>query len=183
MILGMHLHKVSIAVFVCLLLTVPACGAASSTPSRAAQLSPATSATPSPSSSPTPTAAPIPTASPSPTKAELHFTTAMVRANKVNKKYKGGQANVFVVAPSTDVDALERVGRECVEHFLQEQKAAFCHVWGSQANFEARDPRRNDELRCWTHYIGVPLVGGDPYVTTAASYSYKIEGCPTRVFR
>jgi hypothetical protein len=107
----------------------------------------------------------------------------MVRQNQVNKKPKGGQANVFVVASSKDVAALEQVGRECVEHLLDEQKAAFCHVWGSDADYDARDPGGAGNLFCWIHYIGVPLNGDNPYVTTTASFEYEIEKCPGGVFQ
>ena len=108
----------------------------------------------------------------------LRFDTRMVRSVEVNKATKGGQANVFVVAGLTDPDALLNVANGCVEHYLGEQKAAFCHVWGTEANFAARDPQGVGELLCWTHYVGVPLAGGDPVVTTSKPYMLEIDGCP-----
>lgn len=108
----------------------------------------------------------------------LRFDTTMVRSVEVNKVNKGGQANVFVVAGLTDPDALLDVANSCVEHYLGEQKAAFCHVWGTEANFAARDPQGVGDLLCWTHYVGVPLAGGDPLVTTSKPYMLEIDGCP-----
>ena len=103
----------------------------------------------------------------------------MVRSVEVNKVNKGGQANVHVVAGITDRDAILDVAHGCVEHFLTEQKAAFCHVWGTDANYAARDPQGVGDMLCWTYYIGVPLVGGEPMVTTSEPYSLEIEGCPS----
>jgi hypothetical protein len=106
------------------------------------------------------------------------FDVTMVRSVEVNKVNKGGQANVQVVAGMTDPDALLDVAKGCVKHYLKEQKAAFCHVWGTEANYAARDPQGVGDLLCWTHYVGVPLVGGDPIVTTSKPYMLQVDGCP-----
>jgi hypothetical protein len=102
----------------------------------------------------------------------------MVKSVEVNKENKGGQANVHVVAGLTDPGALLDVAQGCVEHYLGEQQAAFCHVWGTEANYAARDPQGVGDLLCWTHYVGVPLTGGDPVVTTSEPYMLEIAGCP-----
>lgn len=106
------------------------------------------------------------------------FDTAMVKSVEVNKVNKGGQANVLVVAGLTDPDDLLKVANGCVKHYLREQKAAFCHVWATEANFAARDPQGVGDLMCWTHYVGVPLAGGDPVVTTSKPYMLQTDGCP-----
>ncbi|MBC8988935.1 hypothetical protein [Micromonospora chalcea] len=115
--------------------------------------------------------------------AELHFNRSMVRSNEVNKENKGGQANVELVAESTDLKALERVGRECVEAFLKEQKAAFCKVFGNEADYKARDPRRAGDSNCWAWYVGVPLAGGEAVVTEGGEASYVVERCPGKLYR
>jgi hypothetical protein len=132
-----------------------------------------TTATPTESESAATTTAAVTTPEPA-----LRFDTRMVRSVEVNKVNKGGQANVFVVAGLTDPDALLDVANGCVEHYLGEQKAAFCHVWGTEANFAARDPQEVGDLLCWTHYVGVPLAGGNPVVTTSKPYMLEIDGCP-----
>ncbi|MDQ1250845.1 MAG: hypothetical protein QG597_5225 [Actinomycetota bacterium] len=106
------------------------------------------------------------------------FDLAMVRWTEVVKKNKGGQANVHIVGGVTDYPTLKRLGLECVEHFLGEQKAAYCHVWGTDADYEARDPQNAGDTLCWTHYIGVPLMGGDPSVMAGELFTLKIERCP-----
>lgn len=108
----------------------------------------------------------------------LEFSTVMVRSVEVNKVNKGGQANVHVVAGFTDAGALLDVANGCVGHYLQEQRAAFCHVWGTEANYQARDPQDVGDMLCWTHYVGVPLNGGDPIVTTFEPHMLEIDGCP-----
>lgn len=138
-------------------------------------------ASPSTSASPTPTTSAAPNTSAAPSPPRVRFDVGMVRWVEVNKLNKGGQANVHVVAGLTNTGALLEVAEGCVEHYLDEEKAAFCHVWGTEANYAARDPRGAGDLLCWTHYVGVPLAGGDPVVTTSASYSYEIEGCPDAV--
>ncbi len=122
-------------------------------------------------------APPVPTSEPADAQP-VQFTTTMVRSVEVNKQHKGGQANVHVVADVTDADALLDVGHGCVEHYLSEQKAAFCHVWGTEANYGARDPQGVGDLMCWTHYIGVPLSGGDAMVSTSEPYTFQNAGCP-----
>ncbi|GAB3177883.1 hypothetical protein GCM10027259_23490 [Micromonospora palomenae] len=81
-------------------------------------------------------------AQPTTAPTELHFSESMVRSNEVNKQNKGGQANVELVAGSDDLKTLERVGRECVKIFLREQKAAFCKVFGTEADYKARELRK-----------------------------------------
>jgi hypothetical protein len=135
--------------------------------------------TQSPSVSPTESeSTPATTATVRTPEPAVRFDMAMVRSVEVNKVNKGGQANVFVVADLTDPEALLEVARGCVKHYLGEQKAAFCHVWATEANFAARDPHGVGDLMCWTHYVGVPLAGGDPVVTTSKPYMLQIDGCP-----
>ncbi|MBQ0989359.1 hypothetical protein [Micromonospora sp. H61] len=121
------------------------------------------------------------TAAPAP--PELHFSKSMVRSNEVNKQNKGGQANVELVAGSNDLKTLERVGRECVEVFLQEQQAAFCKVFGTEVDYKARDLRRAGDSNCWAWYVGVPLAGGGTMVTEGSDIGYVAERCPGKLYR
>ncbi|MFG1833874.1 hypothetical protein [Micromonospora chersina] len=114
---------------------------------------------------------------------ELHFERSMVRSNEVNKENKGGQANVELVAGSNDLKTLERVGRECVEVFLKEQKAAFCKVFGSEADYKARDLRKAGDSNCWAWYVGVPLAGGEAMATEGGEVGYVAERCPGKLYR
>ncbi|MFE9958968.1 hypothetical protein [Micromonospora sp. NPDC005299] len=108
---------------------------------------------------------------------------SMVRSNEVNKQNKGGQANVELVAGSNDLKSLERVGRECVKVFLREQKAAFCKVFGTEADYKARDLRKAGDSNCWAWYVGVPLAGGEPMVTEGSEIGYVAEHCPGKLHR
>lgn len=108
----------------------------------------------------------------------MTFDESMVRSVAVDKEAKGGQANVAVVAESTDVQVLQEVGLGCVDHYLQEQKAAFCHVWGSELDYAARDPQGIGDLMCWVYFIGVPLAGGEPIVTEGGAVGYTVSACP-----
>lgn len=145
------------------------------------------------SSTPTPPAADVvkPSVSVGPNRSaraatpppELHFSKSMVRSNEVNKQSKGGQANVELVAGSNDLKALERVGRECVEVFLREQKAAFCKVFGTEADYKARDLRKVGDSNCWAWYVGVPLAGGEPGFTEGSEIGYAAERCPGKLYR
>ncbi|HCT75850.1 MAG TPA: hypothetical protein DGT23_04515 [Micromonosporaceae bacterium] len=78
----------------------------------------------------------------------------------MTKQAKGGQTNAEIVAGTNDLLILERIGRECVAAFLRERKAAFCKVFGTQADYQARDPRQTGNSVCWAWLIGVPLSGG-----------------------
>src|SRR4051794_40061319 len=111
-----------------------------------------TSASPARSESAATSTAQLPTP-----EAAVELHTTMVKSVEVNKVNNGGQAKVFVVAGLTDPDDLLEVAYGCVKHYLREQKAAFCHVWATEANFAARDPKGVGDLMCWTHYVGVPL--------------------------
>lgn len=64
----------------------------------------------------------------------------MVRALGVTKQNKGGQSNVRFVADSQDTGVIERLAIECVEHFTDETKAAFCYAYGTQADYDAKTP-------------------------------------------
>lgn len=142
--------------------------------------------TDSTSESTTTTATAPPTTEPSPTTVEptqtaVAFDVSMVQSVEINKVNKGGQANVqLIVGTASREDALA-VAEGCVEHYLQEQKAAFCHVWSTQANFDARDPAGVGDLMCWTYYVGVPLSGGDPVVTETRPYTFNTSGCPDSI--
>jgi hypothetical protein len=114
--------------------------------------------------------------------AELHFNKLMVHSNEVNKQNKGGQANVELIAGSNDLKTLERIGRECVNAFLREQKAAFCKVFGTLADYQARDLRKTGDSNCWAWYVGVPLAGGEPIVTEGGEIGYVAERCPGKLF-
>ena len=128
-----------------------------------------------PSEAPVPDAPPV--VAPVPVPA-LEFDLAMVRSNVVNKEGKGGQANVAVVAESTDLELLKQVGLRCVDHFLSEQKAAYCQVWGSEVDYLARDPLGMDEVVCWIYFVGVPLNGGEVQVSESSNITYGLSGCP-----
>lgn len=158
---------------------------ATATPTPTASSSIAPSAMPSPSASPSTTAMTTSStpsltvpAEPPPSATPAEFDVAMVRSNEINKVDKGGQANVHVVAGLLDTQALLDVANGCVQHYLTEQQAAFCHVWATEANYAARDPENVGDLLCWTHYVGVPLAGGPPLVTTSESYELEVWSCP-----
>ena len=101
-----------------------------------------------------------------------------MRENETTKENKGGQSNPFIVAEGVPYEQLEQVALECVEHFLNETKAAFCQVWPTQVDFDARHSISADLLSCWLYYVGVPLNGGDPMIQGPTAVDYHVEGCP-----
>lgn len=127
---------------------------------------------------PAPTPEAEATPEPAPAPAALSFDESMVRSYEVNKEHKGGQANAAIVAESTDLEVLKSVGLGCIDHYLQEQKAAFCQVWGSEADYESRDPQGVGDLFCWVYYMGVPLNGGEPTIMDAGPVDYTVSACP-----
>lgn len=128
---------------------------------------------------PTPTPTPEPSAEPSPEPVEPQpiFEPSMVIATELSKEAKGGQTDAEVVAEGVPFEQLEQVGRECVDHFLGQTKAAFCHVWGSQADYDVSTTILEGYISCWAFHVGVPLNGGDPIVTKG-DISYWVDGCP-----
>lgn len=114
--------------------------------------------------------------------AASQFDLSMVRDVVVNKESKGGQSNVTVVVEGVGLSGIEEIGLQCVEHYLRETKAAFCQVWGTQADYDARSSIGKDIIACWVLSIGVPINGGDPIVTGSSEFSYRADGCPGGVW-
>ncbi len=77
----------------------------------------------------------------------------MVRAQGITKANKGGQSNVRFVAGSRDAAVIEKLALECVDHFAQETKAAYCYAYGTQADYEVKTPD-------WTPAFDATIYGG-----------------------
>lgn len=128
---------------------------------------------------PTSTSAPQPTAEePVPAPPTLTFDLSMVRDSSVSKVAKGGQADVEIVVGINDMNTLKAVGIQCVDHFLTEQKAAYCRIWASDTDYGARDPEGIGDNRCWMWFLGIPLIGGELQVYETSPSGYTLEGCP-----
>ncbi|MFF5224979.1 hypothetical protein [Dactylosporangium sp. NPDC000521] len=107
----------------------------------------------------------------------------MVRKMSVTKKVKGGQANAAVVAGGTPAQLLD-AGKGCVDHFRKTYKAAYCYVFGSQADFATttwNDPEGLAD-KCWIWYVGIPLAGGDYMPMEMGGISYQQDRCPGKVY-
>ena len=100
----------------------------------------------------------------------------------VTKRAKGGQANAAVVVESGTRDQLLEVGKQCVDHFLGEFKAALCYVFGSPKDFARTNWNAEEGLadECWIWYVGVPLAGGDYMPMELGPVSYA--NCPGHVY-
>ncbi|PMR62151.1 hypothetical protein C1A38_05300 [Verrucosispora sp. ts21] len=176
-----HRRLLLAAFFLLILVSATACGAQ-------AEQEPAASSEPTPRSSEVLTPSPSAPAAQSPPRttalpAELLFSETMVRSHEVNKHNKGGQANVEMVAGTNDLTTLERLGHECVDAFLRQQTAAFCKVFGTDADYRSRDLRKVGDSNCWAFYVGVPLTGGEPIVTAGDEFGYDAERCPGKLYR
>lgn len=107
----------------------------------------------------------------------LAFDESMVRTVDVGKENLGGQADIDMVAGSTDYEDIRNAASGCVKFYLDEQKAAYCRVWGPEADYAAKAGLDGD-IVCWIVFTGVPPAGGDRQVTRNPSYLYSFSQCP-----
>lgn len=164
-------------------LVLAACGGSAGDSTAAGSDRPAAGSSVRPSAEVT-VAAPTPApASSSAAPAGPRFGPDMVRKMLVTKKAKGGQANAVVVASGTPTQLLD-VGKGCVEHFRRTYKAAFCYVFGSQADFAVTTWNEQEGLvdKCWIWYVGIPLAGGDYMPMEMGGISYQQDRCPGKVY-
>ncbi|WP_204292760.1 hypothetical protein, partial [Micromonospora gifhornensis] len=66
--------------------------------------------------------------------------------------------------------------------FLRQQTAAFCKVFGTDADYRSRDLRKVGDSNCWAFFVGVPLAGGEPIVTAGDEFGYDAERCPGKLY-
>lgn len=118
---------------------------------------------------------------------EVHFAPSMVRAHGVSKKNKGGQSDVRFVAGSTDPAVIKRLALECVEHFTQETKAAFCYAYGTQVDYDTKTPDWTPAFDksgfggsrpCWVAQAGQALNWDEPEIPVEADrWQYEAGKC------
>lgn len=144
-------------------------------------------ATPSAAPTPEPTAAPEPaTAQPGP----LTFSESMVRAHGVSKDGQGGQSNVRFVAGTDDPERIEDLQRQCVQHYLETTKSAYCYGYANDADYalttvewtpESDESIYGNGRPCWITYGGQPIAGPPGTETTKSALEYRTRGCPGAV--
>ncbi|AYA23513.1 hypothetical protein C6369_002530 [Rhodococcus rhodochrous] len=139
-----------------------------------------------PSASPTagPTAAPeTMTEQPGP----IAFTESMVRAHGVTKDDQGGQSNVRFVAGTEDPERIEDLRRQCVQHYLETTKSAYCYGYANDADYGLTTvewtPDFDESIYgqgrpCWITYGGQPIAGPPGTETTKSALEYRTQGCP-----
>lgn len=117
------------------------------------------------------------------------FYPDMVKARGVSKQNKGGQSNVRFVAGTTNIKEIERLALECVEHFTEQTKAAYCYAYATQSDYDLKDPEWTPEFDasayggyriCWTLQAGQSLASDRPgIVATNTSITYDmVTHCP-----
>jgi hypothetical protein len=101
----------------------------------------------------------------------------------VTKQAKGGQANAAAVASGTSAPLLD-LGKGCVDYFRRAYKAAFCYMFGSQADFATTTWNDQEGLadKCWIWYVGIPLAGGDYMSIEMGGISYQQDRCPGKEY-
>lgn len=165
----------------CVSLIVAACGTdESSAP-------PSTVVSTAPSQVSTATSA-IESSAPHPETTDPEFSVSMVRAEGVTKENKGGQSNVRFVANSQEASTIRKLALECVEHFTQKTKAAYCYAYGSQLDYDVKTPEWTpgwDEgiygayRPCWVTQAGQSLNDNEPAIMVEpAEVSYLTSDCP-----
>lgn len=96
------------------------------------------------------------------------FSDDMVRAKGKTKRNNGGQANVRFVAGTSNPDELSYLTEQCIDHFLEEEDAAFCYGYKSDEDYDVKDedwtPASDEDVwggarPCWATYGGQPLSG------------------------
>lgn len=150
-----------------------------STPSSDTQRT-AASGTPQPAAT---TAAAAPTTVP----AANVFSESMVQAHGVTKDDKGGQSNVRFVAGTDDPARIQDLQRQCVQHYLQDTKAAYCYGYANDADYALTTVEWTPEFDesiygggrpCWIAYGGQPVAGPPGTETTKSVLEYRTLGCP-----
>lgn len=124
----------------------------------------------------------------SPAAAGVQFLPSMVRAKGVTKEAKGGQTNVRFVAESQDATKVEALTHECVRYFVRETRAAYCYGYGTQADYDKKEPNWTPEFDetvfggsrpCWVVQAGQSLDGDRPETVAGPNpASYQIAQCP-----
>ncbi|PBC38121.1 hypothetical protein CJ178_29480 [Rhodococcus sp. ACPA4] len=130
---------------------------------------------------------PVRTAEP----AAARFDESMVRAIGISKENKGSQSNVRFVGGNDDLAVLKILTEQCVDHYLEQTKAAYCYAYGSDKDYELKTFDWTPEFDttayggsrpCWTHYSGQPLAGRDSRTSSETSgISYVVADCPGSV--
>ncbi|MFI6432846.1 hypothetical protein [Rhodococcus oryzae] len=142
-----------------------------------------TSVQATPASPPPPTES---TAAPAP----LTFSESMVRAHGVSKEHKGGQSNVRYVAGTDDAEQVKTLQKQCVQHYLEKTKAAYCYGYANDADYALTTIEWDAEFDesaygggrpCWIVYGGQPLNGPPGTETGKEAYEYTRIGCPGAV--
>lgn len=146
-----------------------------------------TQATPSASPTRDPTIAPETMAEqPGP----LTFTESMVRAHGVTKDDQGGQANVRFVAGTEDPERIEDLRRQCVQHYLETTKSAYCYGYANDTDYAVTTVEWTPEFDesiygqgrpCWITYGGQPIAGPPGSETMKSALEYRTQGCPGAV--
>lgn len=149
----------------------------------------ATPASPLPAES-TSSAASTPPAESTAAPAPLTFSESMVRAHGVSKEHKGGQSNVRYVAGTDDAEQVKALQKQCVQHYLEKSKAAYCYGYANAADYALTTIEWDAEFDessygggrpCWIVYGGQPLNGPPGTETGKDADEYTRIGCPGAV--
>ncbi|RYF48455.1 MAG: hypothetical protein EOO27_35455 [Comamonadaceae bacterium] len=118
----------------------------------------------------------------------LQFSETMVRAQGITKENKGGQSNIRFVAGTDSVEALGDLTEQCIDHFLEKTKAAYCYAYGSDVDYDHKTFDWTPEFDqseyggsrpCWIFYGGQPLSGpGDRGKKMTSGMEYLLANCP-----
>lgn len=111
----------------------------------------------------------------------------MVRVQGITKDAKGGQSNVRFVAGTEDPAQIEDLQRQCVQHYLQDTKAAYCYGYANDADYALTTvewaPEFDESIYgggrpCWIAYGGQPVAGPPGTERTKSALEYQTLGCP-----
>lgn len=139
---------------------------------------------PSATPTPGPTAAPEPAA---PQPGPLIFSESMVRAHGVTKDNQGDQSNVRFVAGTDDPNRIDDLQRQCVQHYLETTKGAYCYGYATDADYALTTiewtPEFDESIHgngrpCWITYGSQPIAGPPSTETAKSALEYRTQGCP-----
>ncbi|WP_144377038.1 hypothetical protein [Rhodococcus pyridinivorans] len=115
------------------------------------------------------------------------FTESMVRAHGVTKDDQGGQSNVRFVAGTEDPKRIEDLRHQCVQHYLETTKSAYCYGYANDADYDLTTvewtPDFDESIYgqgrpCWITYGGQPIAGPPGTETTKSALEYRTQRCP-----
>jgi hypothetical protein len=112
----------------------------------------------------------------------------MVRAHGVTKTDNGGQSNIRFVGGTDSVDVLADLTEQCIDHYLEQTKAAYCYAYGSDIDYELKTfdwaPEFDESAfggsrPCWVYHGGQPISGAqDRGVKMTSGIEYLLANCP-----